>query len=385
MGCQPADADAGILWVLLGSALILAYLSGIIFRLLVTPLILRLTSHTETLFDDYLLSPRTLRVMRLAVPGFAFYALLPLCVQTDIATEIPFIEAMARLYIVVMCIRLITSLLGNVTDYTSEHRVGGAAHLVGIMQFLRVVVWFLGGIVILSIFLRQNPFGIIAGLGAAATILMLVFQDVVLGLVGGIQLSANKMLQTGDWISIERLGIDGTVEQVSLTTVKVKNFDNSISTIQPYKLIQESFRNWQPMVTGGARRAKRVVNVDMDTVRLVGADEMERLKQQGLVSDCPIANASHSDMSMTNLTLFRHYATTWLGTHPQVWHGENGNWLLVRQLSPTPQGLPVEFWFYVRNTEFLAYEEISSQCMEHLIAVLPQFGLRVFQTALRTE
>ena len=253
------------------------------------------------------------------------------------------------------------------------------------MQFLRVVVWFLGGIVILSIFLRQNPFGIIAGLGAAATILMLVFQDVVLGLVGGIQLSANKMLQTGDWISIDRLGIDGTVEQVSLTTVKVKNFDNSISTIQPYKLIQESFRNWQPMVTGGARRAKRVVNVDMDTVRLVGADEMERLKQQGLVSDCPIANASHSDMSMTNLTLFRHYATTWLGTHPQVWHGENGNWLLVRQLSPTPQGLPVEFWFYVRNTEFLAYEEISSQCMEHLIAVLPQFGLRVFQTALRTE
>ena len=139
------------------------------------------------------------------------------------------------------------------------------------------------------------------------------------------------------------------------------------------------------MVTGGARRAKRVVNVDMDTVRLVGADEMERLKQQGLVSDCPIANASHSDMSMTNLTLFRHYATTWLGNHPQVWHGENGNWLLVRQLSPTPQGLPVEFWFYVRNTEFLAYEEISSQCMEHLIAVLPQFGLRVFQTALRTE
>ena len=201
---------------------------------------------------------------------------------------------------------------------------------------------------------------------------MLVFQDTIKGLVAGIQLMANDMLRPGDWITMPKYGADGDVLEVTLTTVKVQNWDKTITTVPPYALVNDSFQNWRGMFDIGGRRVKRSINIDMNTVRFCTAEEMAKFREQPWMQ-----GFKETGKEEVNLYIFRHYVEQYLLNHPEV---SKDLIMTVRQLQPTPQGLPIELYFFSADTRWLKYEHLQAEVFDHVIAVLNTFGLKVFQS-----
>ena len=229
-----------------------------------------------------------------------------------------------------------------------------------------------GVIVAIAILMDSDATSIIAGLGASAAVLMLIFKDSILGLVAGVQLSANDMLRPGDWITMSKYGANGFVEEVSLTIVKVRNFDKTVTTIPPYALVSDSFQNWRGMWDTGARRIMRSVYIDVTTVRFCTADELAGYVADGLV-DGSLAEVGHP---VENLKVYRQYLKNYLASHPEV---DKEQMLMVRQLQPTPEGVPVEIYCFTTTTVWPEYERIQSDIFDHVLAITPRFGLKVFQ------
>lgn len=351
--------------IILLTSLLLSYLCQ---RFLI-PMILKLVSHTSIQWDDYLINRPVLRALCQLIPSLLLFNLLPLCFDNQATFLYTLLYRFTQSYIALSSMMLVAAFLKNITVIASQQLE--AHHLVGALQFTRLLTFCLGSIVILSLLLGNNPVRVIAGLGAAATVLMLVFKDSILGLVAGIQLSMNKMLKVGDWVTIKKLDVNGTVEEVSLTTIKVRNFDNTISTIPPYTLVSDSFQNWQGMYAKGLRRVKRALYIDIRSIHFADNEEKELLRRKKLIS-----KTDAETPSITNLTLFRHYISQKLKDDPQV---SNNPWVLARQLDPTPNGLPLEIWFYTPITSFIPFEEIASERMEQFIAMLSTFGLEHYQ------
>jgi miniconductance mechanosensitive channel len=212
----------------------------------------------------------------------------------------------------------------------------------------------------------------LASLGAGTAILMLVFQDTIKGLVAGIQLMANDMLRPGDWITMPKYGADGDVLEVTLTTVKVRNWDQTITTVPTYSLINDSFQNWRGMFEAGGRRVKRSLNIDMNTIRFCTKQEMENYTQQPWMK-----GFKETGNEEVNLHIFRHYVDYYLRNHPVV---SKDMTLLVRQLQPTPEGLPIELYFFSADTRWANYEQLQAEVFDHIIAKLHTFNLKVFQS-----
>ena len=359
--------------VLLFGALLFSALIGYICRKIIAPLLLKLVKKTDTLWDDYLLNGQLIRALCRVVPGIVFYILLPFCLSEDHAILSNVMLQGSKIYIAITFISLTTVFLGNVETFTLEEEKFKDKHLYGIIEFLKIVVYFIGGIIIIAFLLGQNPFSMVAGIGAAATVLMLVFKDSILGLVAGVQLSSNRMIKPGDWITIKKSNIDGTVEKISLTTVKVRNFDNTIYTVPPYTLISEPFQNWSTMYEGGGRRMKRALFIDMNTVGFCDEAMLRHLVETAYLTTEEAAAAQ----GKVNLTLFREYVERYLKAQSFVIAEKT---VMARQLSPTPNGLPLEFYFFLNITAFTEYESLCAACVEHFIATLPDFGLRVFQS-----
>ena len=333
------------------------------------PLILKIVEKTETKWDDYLINPPVLKATFQLLPSIAVYTLLPFCYDSDHATTYVVLSRLFQAYISLCVTFLVTAFLKNLStamvEQMEEH------HLMGILQFLRLLTFFLGGIVVVSLLLGYNPTHVITGLGAAATVLMLIFKDSIMGLVAGIQLSLNKMLKVGDWITIKKLDINGLVEEISLTTVKVRNFDNTISTIPPYTLVSDAFQNWDAMAQKGARRVKRALLIDVQSIRFVTQQEVEELREKHYLTE------NVETKNTTNLTLFRNFLTEAFKRDKDIVQDQ---WILVRQLDPTPNGIPLEIWFYTQSTEFVKFEDVASSKIELIIAMLPSFHLRLFQS-----
>lgn len=333
------------------------------------PIILKVVEKTETKWDDYLINPPVLKATFQLLPSIAVYALLPFCYDSDHATTYVVISRLLQVYITVCLTFLVTAFLKNLS--TAMVKQMEEHHLMGILQFLRLLTFFLGGIVVVSQLLGYNPTHVITGLGAAATVLLLIFKDSIMGLVAGIQLSLNKMLKVGDWITIKKLDINGCVEEISLTTVKVRNFDNTISTIPPYTLVSDAFQNWDAMAQKGARRVKRALLIDVQSIRFVTQEDVEELRSKKYIT------ADVETENTTNLTLFRNFLTEKFKQDKDIVQDQ---WILVRQLDPTPNGIPLEIWFYTQNTEFIKFEDVASSKIELIIAMLPAFRLRLFQS-----
>ena len=371
-------SEAALLLPLVGGLLLLllaAWLSGAVFRRVVTPLILKVVARTHAVWDDYIFNRHVLGSASHVVPGCVFYLFLPFVFGDEQALSFPdFHELLlrgTRVYVTVTVVRLFCAFFSNVGRLTSQEEDFNSRHyLVGIMQFLKLTVIAIGLVAGVSYAFGQSPLSLIAGLGAVATVFAFIFKDTLLGLVAGIQLSANKMVKPGDWVTMPKYDVNGIVEEVSLVTVKIRNFDNTISTLPPYTLVSDSFRNWKGMADGGGRRVKRALYVDINSVRPVTAEQAGRYADSGrLPADTP-------RQATTNLTLFRRYVEHYLHSHPEV---NTGRWLMARQLDPTPHGLPVEVYFYFSEREFVRYEHLAAECMEHFIATLPEFGLRAYQ------
>jgi len=334
------------------------------------PVVTKIVERTPTKWDDYLVNGPVLRAFCRLLPGILVYSLLPLCFDRHDGMMFTALNRLTQAYIAISVVLLAGAFLKNIT--TVAGNVLREHHLVGILQFVRVLNVSFGVIVTVSLLLGNNPVRVIAGLGAAATVLMLVFKDTILGLVAGIQLSANHMLKVGDWVTLPKLNVDGTVEEMSLTTVKVRNFDNTISTIPPYTLVSDSFQNWNAMQQSGHRRVKRALFIDVKSIKFCDEEELERLYRKKLISK---EDAKTKDI--TNLTLFRHWLTHSLSENAKV---ADSQWILARQLAPTPDGLPLELWFYLRETNFEPFEDMASTLFEQFIATIPIFDLRLFQS-----
>jgi len=261
----------------------------------------------------------------------------------------------------------------------------------GYLQLVKLAVGIITLVVIVATLFDKSPLLFLSGLGAMTAVLLLVFKDTILSLVASVQLTGNDMIRVGDWIEMPKYGADGDVVDIALHTVKVQNWDKTITTIPTHKLIEDSFKNWRGMTIAGGRRIKRSIFIDANTIRFLEPDEIEAFEKYTLLQDyidhkrrdIESYNASGRDRTinanirrLTNVGTFRAYIYSYLKNHPQI---HKNMTLLVRQLDPTPQGLPIEIYCFTTTTNWNAYEDIQSDMIDHLFAVAPDFGLHTFQ------
>jgi len=274
-----------------------------------------------------------------------------------------------------------------------EHRPDAASRPIkGYIQLLKIVLYAGAAILIVAALMDQSPLLLLSGLGAMAAVLLLVFKDTILSLVASVQLTSNDMIRVGDWIEMPALGADGDVIDIALHTIKVQNWDKTISTIPTHRLISESFKNWRGMSESGGRRIKRSLFLDQNGVRFLTAEEKRKLRRFQLLDaylgrkqeelgewNAALEKAGRdpiNERNVTNIGTFRAYMVEYLRAHAQVAQGMT---LMVRQLDPTPQGLPIEIYCFTSTTAWTAYEDIQSDLFDHMLAILPEFGLRPFQ------
>ena len=357
------------------SMLILAFVIDRICRKAVVPTIRKITSKTEFMWDDYLLNDKVLNDFCMLIAPVVVYFLITLALPADLVLD--FLLKFCRIYIIVVFMKLLCSIITAMYTLSSEHDKMKNHSMKGFYQMLKLVVICIGTIVIISNLVGKNPGVILTGLGAGTAILMLVFQDTIKGFVAGIQLIANDMLRPGDWICAPKYGADGDVLEVTLTTVKVQNWDKTIVTVPPYALVNDSFQNWRGMFDHGGRRVKRSINIDMNTVRFCTKEEMEAYRKQPWME-----GFEETGNEEVNLYIFRHYVDHYLRHHPKV---NPEMTLLVRQLQPSAQGLPVELYFFSADTRWIKYEQIQAEVFDHVLAVLHTFGLKVFQAPAGTD
>lgn len=350
-------------------AILLASLAGLLCRKIIVPIVRRLTSHTDARWDDVLLGDKVLISACQIVPAIVIWQLLPLVFyQYPVVREL--LTRLTAIYITVMTVKLVLVFISAVKQLEGEERSARQQYLYSFMGVVRIVILFVAAIVVIAIVLDRDPMKLFAGLGATSAVLMLVFQDTIKGLVAGIRLTSNDMLHKGDWITVPKAGANGIVEDMSLTTVKIRNFDNTMVTVTPQSLVDDSFQNWNGMQQGEGRRVNRMVYYDFRSIRIVD----EQLRKQLIAKK--YFKADEIKAGMVNMTLYRQYLAGWLSRHPLV---NPDMTLMVRQMEPTPEGLPVEFYFFLKEKEWVAYENQMAEMMEHIYAVTPDFGLQIYQ------
>jgi miniconductance mechanosensitive channel len=351
---------------------ILAWIADFVCRRIVVPSIKRIVNKTQTTWDDHLLNERVLDDMCHIIPAIVAYLLLPLAFSNAPLLQ-SFLVKASEIYIIVTTLRLVFSFANSLHELSNERETTKNRPLKGVFQMIKILAVSLGVIFIFSILLDKSPTDLLVGLGAAATVLMLVFKDTIVGLVAGVQLSANDMLRPGDWITMSKYGADGVVFEVNLTTVKVRNWDNTIVTVPPYTLVSDSFQNWRGMFESGGRRIKRSINIDMTSVRFCTCSEIEEYKQKGIIQD------NDTIEELTNITLLRRSLTKYLKGNPRV---NQDLMIMVRQLQPTPHGMPLELYFFSADKQWVAYETLQADVFDYVMALVPNFGLKVFQSPM---
>lgn len=331
----------------------------------------RIILRSPTSWDDDMLNTRAMRAVSQLAPALAVNWLIP-GLFGDSADSVHWLSAITSLYILWAFVRILVILTGNLYE-AFLHRENLKVYAVkGVFQMFKLIFIAIGVIVGLSILIGKSPTVILTALGASAAVLMLVFQDTILGLVASIQLTGNKMLQRGDWVENKSNDVNGEVLEVTLTAVRIKNWDNSVSTVPPYSLLKSSFRNYQPMKLSGGRRVQRPVYIDVNSVRFCSEAELETLRSKGWLDGIDAGEAG----KCINLHLLRRHLEKYLAAHPLVNHSMT---TMVRQLDPTPSGLPIELYFFITNTDWVEFEGIASDIFDYIYAIVGEFGLSMFQ------
>ena len=352
--------------------LLAAWVSNLVGRRLIIPSVKKVVEKTSVTWDDHLLNEQVMNDICQLVPAFIVNLLLPLVFTGNPVVQQFLIKA-SEIYIIAIALRFVFSFSNSLYSLSNERERTRNRPLKGVFQMIKILAVCIGVIFIFSILLDKSPFDLFVGLGAAATVLMLVFKDTIVGLVAGVQLSANDMLRPGDWINMPKYGADGVVFEVNLTTVKVRNWDNTIVTVPPYTLVSDSFQNWRGMFESGGRRIKRSIGIDMTSVRFCTSQELQRYRKQGLVQE------GDDKRELTNITMLRRAILDYLKHNPRV---NQELMVMVRQLQPSAQGMPLELYFFSADKQWVAYETLQADVFDYVMAIVPQFGLKVFQSPM---
>jgi miniconductance mechanosensitive channel len=365
--------------------LILAWLSDVISRKVLITVITKLVRKTKTHWDDILLERKVFNKISHFAPAIIIYFSAALI---NHATTGIVIERATLVYMLILALMLIDSFLSAANDIYNTLPVSKTRPIKGYIQIVKIFFYIMGSISIVGIITDTKIAVILGAMGAFVAVLILVFKDTILGFVASIQLSANKMVNIGDWISMPSKNADGTVIDISLNTVKVQNWDKTISTIPTYDLVSESFNNWKGMEESGGRRIKRHLNIDVKSIHFLNDEEIEMAEKIKLISSYIVEKKAEikqvnpeneipvNQKRLTNIGTFRKYIEAYLQNHPKI---HNEMTFLVRQLQPSEKGLPIEIYVFSKDQEWANYEEIQSDIFDHILAIVPEFNLRVFQ------
>lgn len=320
-----------------------------------------------------LIGRKIIRYVFYVLPGIVLYYLLPYLKAIEGETMLTVTTRLCVVYIIGCILFAINALLLALLDIYNTKDKLRSRPMKGLVQVFQVLLFFVGGIIIVSVLINKSPTTLFAGLGASAAVLMLVFKDSILGFVAGVQLSANDMLRIGDWIQLSDGSANGIVQEITLNTVKIQNWDNTISTVPPYTLVNTTFKNWRGMQESGGRRVDKTIKLDMNTLRFCDNEMIARIRRE-----IPLMNdIGPSDSTMpTNAQLYRLYIERYLQSHPIV---NTRLDLIVAQREPTQFGVPVEVYFFLSDKVWKEYEQIQSDIFDHLLVMVQEFDLKLYQ------
>ncbi len=374
--------------------LVLSLLSYVAYRItwyLFKRLFIPIIQKSNNKFDDLLLKHAFFKKISFLVPALLLYYL-----SKDTLLHIPFlvalIEGLLEISFVIIAVLIIDSLLSTINDFYNRFDISKDHPIQSLIQILKIIVYFVAFLFILGTLLQRDLSSLFISLGTLSAVLMLIFKDPILGFVGGLQLIFNKMIRIGDWISVPKHHADGVVLEITLTTVKVQNWDKTITTLPTYSLIADSFQNWRGMEESGGRRIKRSINLDMDSVHFVQPDELEKYRKIKVLKPYldekekeieaynktfnPDPSVIINGRRQTNLGIFRAYLKAYLKNRSDL---RDDMTFLVRQLPPSEKGLPIEIYVFTKTTAWNEYEDIQADIFDHILAAVPVFNLRIYQ------
>ncbi|AHK21627.1 mechanosensitive ion channel family protein [Yersinia similis] len=385
-------SDVMSLTMVIGLILLISVVIHLVLHRVVLATLQRRGQQSQRIWQQAITKHKLFQRVALLLQGIIINLQAVLWLQNGSQTQAVIVTA-AQVWIMAFALLALFSLLDTLLALLRQSSVAHQLPLRGIFQGLKLVAAIFIGIMIVSLLMGRSPLLLLSGLGAMTAVLMLVFKDPILGLVAGIQLSANDMLKIGDWLEMPKYGADGAVTDIGLTTVKVRNWDNTVTTIPTYALISDSFKNWRSMSESGGRRIKRGINIDTTSVHFLSEQEQQRLTLNPLLQhylseksqelnqyNQQIALDLSSPLNgrrLTNIGTLRAYLVAYLRAHPGIHQSMT---LMVRQLAPTPEGLPLEVYAFTNTTIWAEYEGIQADIFDHIFAVVSEFDLRIHQT-----
>lgn len=370
---------------------IISYIVFLIARRIIVRILHEIAKRTETTWDDVMVERRVFHRLAYLAPAILIHSLMP-NMLANYETWTLLLQGALKIYMVLIVIIVLDAFFNALIDIYQNFEIAKFKPIKGYIQIMKIVIYLIAGIIIISILINKSPVYLLTGLGAISAVLMLIFKDTLLGFVASIQLSSNDMLRPGDWITMSKFGADGTVVDINLTTVKIENFDKTITTVPTYSLISDAFQNWRGMQESGVRRIKRSVIINMNSVKFCTPEMLENFKKIHLINayitetqqQLESHNASRdidntvlvNGKRQTNLGVFRAYLQAYLNSNE---HLSKENTIIVRQLQPTEKGLPIEIYAFSNILEWDKYEDLISDIFDHVLAVVPQFDLQIFQ------
>ncbi|MFT6562700.1 MAG: miniconductance mechanosensitive channel [Limisphaerales bacterium] len=390
---------AGLLVNVVGALLLvfLSWLAYLVAKRVVLRAIRFLSSKTSTDWDKVLIEHKVFACLSNVVPALVVHVLAPVVFE-GVESLAGFVQGLAKVYLVVVLLLTLQALLNGLQTIYQHYDISKRIPIKGLLQALMLVACFVGGVFIISIVMGREIGTLMAGLGAMVMGFLFVFKDAIMGLVAGIQIATNDTVRKGDWIEMKGHGIDGDVIDVSLTTVKVQNFDKTVVSIPASKLITEACRNWRGMKDSGGRRIKRPIRIDMRSIQFADEALLEKFQRfdllkgylQSRLDEVNVHNqTANTDLAelvngrrLTNIGTFRAYIMAYLKSHPQI---RQDRTFLIRQLAPGDNGLPIEIYIFTDTTVWAEYEAIQADIFDHLLAVIPEFGLAPFQNSTGKE
>ena len=351
----------------------------------------KLTAKTDTLWDDIVFNDRIINSFATLIPAIILDQSLPILFRNS-TFLLPFILGATDVIVILVSAWILVSFFNSINEILSQKEQHKDKPIGSLTQLAKILTFAVGAILIISTLTGRSPLFLLTGLGAVAAILLLVFKDSILGFVASIQLSANNMIQVGDWVTVPNYGADGDVLEINLTTIKVQNFDLTITTIPTYAFISDSFTNWRGMSNSNGRRIKRAISVKIDTIRFCDETMLEQFQKIELISDYLVqrkeeiktynakrkvdASTLVNGRNMTNIGVFKAYIEEYLKANPNI---NKEMMIMVRQLPPSEKGLPLEIYAFSKDKSWKAYENIISDIFDHVLSVAPYFDLEIFE------